>query len=121
MNKTELKSFEKMLLEEKANLEAELNGIAQTNPRNRGGWEANSGNMEIDKADENEVADKFETLEENTGIATKLEDQLMEVNEAIERIRKGTYGICEKCGKPIEIERLQANPSARSSIKHSHK
>ena len=51
---------------------------------------------------------------------TQLENQLNEVNAAIDRIEKGTYGICEKCNQPIEIERLEANPSARVSIKHAH-
>jgi len=46
-----------------------------------------------------QVADKFEELEENAGIASKLEPQLREVKAALERIDKGTYGLCEKCSK----------------------
>jgi RNA polymerase-binding transcription factor DksA len=76
--------------------------------------------MDIDSADENEVADKLEELEDNSGIIAKLESQLNEVTAALGRIEKGTYGTCEVCGKPIEMERLEANPSARASIKHSH-
>jgi DnaK suppressor protein len=59
-------------------------------------------------------------LEENTGIVNQLEKQLNEVISALERIEKGTYGICEVCGKEIEEDRLLANPSSRISIKHSH-
>jgi RNA polymerase-binding transcription factor DksA len=121
MNKKEAKKFEEILLAEKAELEGELSEIAKSDPRNRGGWEATAGNMDIDSADENEVADKFEEIEENAGIANKLEDQLIEVKAALERIEKGTFGICEKCGKPIEANRLEANPSSRISIKHKHK
>jgi RNA polymerase-binding transcription factor DksA len=120
MNTKEQKKFEERLLAEKAELESELSEIAKKDPSKKGGWEATAGDMDIDSADENEVADKFEETEENAGIATKLEDQLTEVNAALDRIAKGTFGTCEKCGKPIEKERLEANPSSRISIKHKH-
>lgn len=35
---------------------------------------------------------------------------LMKVNHALDRIKNGTYGICEKCGRTIEEERLKAVP-----------
>jgi len=35
---------------------------------------------------------------------------LMKVNHALDRINNGTYGICEKCGRTIEQERLKALP-----------
>jgi len=114
------KYFENKLIEERKELEAELAEIASKNPQNRGGWEANAGHMDIDSADENEVADKLEGLEENAAITSQLDNQLIEVKAALDRLTKGTYGICEKCGKPIEKDRLEANPSARVSIKHKH-
>lgn len=120
MNKKVLEQFKKKLLTEKSELESELGGIGQRSPSNTGGWEATSGGLEVDSADENEVADKLEELEENTGIVTQLDKQLNEVTAALERIEKGTYGICEICGKPIEEDRLMANPSSRISIKHGH-
>ncbi|MBU6426676.1 TraR/DksA C4-type zinc finger protein [Patescibacteria group bacterium] len=121
MTKRDLEYFKKKLLAEKADIEAELSGISQKDSSGPGGWEATSGKIEVDAADENEVADKFEELEENAGIAGQLENQLSEINSALDRIANGTYGICEKCGEPIERERLDANPSARISIKHLHK
>ena len=120
MNTKDIKKLEEKLLDEKKELEAELSEIASKNPQNRGGWEANAGTMEVDSADENEVADKLEGLEENAAITSQLDNQLIEVKAALDRIAKGTYGICEKCGKPIEKDRLEANPSARISIKHKH-
>jgi len=115
-----MEKFKKKLLAEQAGLETELNGIGQKDPSAPGGWDVSTSDLKVDTADENEVADKFEELEENAGIASKLEGQLNEVRAALDRIEKGTYGTCEKCGKPIELERLEANPSARSSIKHKH-
>ena len=36
-------------------------------------------------------------------------------------IEKGTYGICEISGQPIEAERLKANPAARTSQANQEK
>jgi RNA polymerase-binding transcription factor DksA len=43
------------------------------------------------------------------------QDALYEIEDALMRIRRGTYGICELTGKPIERERLEAIPWARFS------
>jgi RNA polymerase-binding transcription factor DksA len=37
----------------------------------------------------------------------------MEINEALRRIHRGEYGVCEMCGKPIARARLEAIPVAR--------
>jgi len=120
MNKKESEYFKKKLVAEKAVLEEELGSIGQPSSSTPGGWEATPGTMEVDAADENELADKLEELEDNAGIVTQLENQLNEVKAALERVEAGTYGICEACDKPIEKDRLEANPSSRISIKHGH-
>jgi len=38
---------------------------------------------------------------------------LRNINLALEKIKKGNYGICEKCGGEIEIERLEVIPEAQ--------
>jgi DnaK suppressor protein len=45
------------------------------------------------------------------------QDVLFEIDEAIRRIENGTYGICEMTNEPINIERLEALPYVRHSIK----
>jgi len=45
------------------------------------------------------------------------QDVLFEIDEAIRRIEIGTYGICEMTEEPINIERLEALPYVRYSIK----
>ena len=117
MNTKDLEYFKAKLIAEKEQLESELGGIGQKNPQHAGGWEATANGMEVDSADENEVADKFEELEENTGIVNQLENQLSEVKAALDRIEKGTYGTDEESGKPIDKKRLEANPSARTNVK----
>jgi RNA polymerase-binding transcription factor DksA len=43
------------------------------------------------------------------------QDAVYEIDEAMMRIRRGTYGICELTGKPIERPRLEAIPWTRFS------
>ena len=45
------------------------------------------------------------------------QDVIFEIDEAIRRIENGTYGICEMTNEPINIERLEALPYVRHSIK----
>jgi RNA polymerase-binding transcription factor DksA len=118
MNTKDIEHFKIKLEKEKTILEDELRTVGKASPGNAQGWEASSGSMEVDTADENEVADKMEELEENELILGQLEKQLTEVNIAIDKISKGTYGICEISGEPIEKERLEAIPSAKTCIKH---
>lgn len=121
MNKKDLTHFKEKLIKEKTMLEEELATISRVNPDNANDWEATTTNIEVDAADENEVADKMEELEENRAILGQLEPQLNEVKAALKRIEDGTYGVCEISGDPIEIERLEASPSARTSMKHMKK
>ena len=115
MNKKDLEYFKNKLLDEKKTLIEELGEIAENEPGQ--GWEAKSGTIEVDSADENETADKFEEFETNKGIMDKLQKQLTEVEAALDRIENGTYGICENTQKPIDRDRLEANPSSRFSLK----
>jgi DnaK suppressor protein len=46
-------------------------------------------------------------------ILQRQEEELKETLHALAKIKNGTYGICERTGKPIPVERLEANPIAR--------
>src|SRR5438093_3294390 len=46
-------------------------------------------------------------------IATSEQEALYEIDQALNRIQEGAYGICELTGKPIELERLKAVPWTR--------
>jgi DnaK suppressor protein len=43
-------------------------------------------------------------------------DTLIEIDEALDRIENGTFGICEECGEPIVLKRLEVIPNARYCI-----
>lgn len=44
------------------------------------------------------------------------QDALFEIDEALKRVAKGTYGTCEMSGKPIPKARLEARPFARFTV-----
>lgn len=113
-----IQHFKEKLEKEKVRLELELSTIGRQNPNNPNDWEATTEDMDALPADENEVADVFEELNENKSIITQLEAQLRGVDEALEKIENKTFGTCEVCGEEIEVERLEANPSAKTCMKH---
>jgi DnaK suppressor protein len=46
----------------------------------------------------------------------KLRDQHQEIAAALARIDAGTYGRCERCGRQIDQERLEAIPTSRLCV-----
>jgi len=63
------------------------------------------------------ASDTFER-EKDLSILEGLEHELAEIEAALERIENGTYGIDESTGEPIEPERLEAMPTARTNVEH---
>jgi RNA polymerase-binding protein DksA len=51
------------------------------------------------------------------GLAERQQKYLEEIDEAIERIDQGTYGICKVTGDLISVERLEEVPVAKYSVK----
>jgi len=110
--------FRNKLLEEKTKLEGELATIG-THEEGSSNWEAvQTLEDESINADVNEVADKIEEYRNNESIVNNLETQLVAVNDALKKLDEGTYGICEISGHPIEQDRLEANPAARTCKEH---
>ena len=50
-------------------------------------------------------------------LSASQKEYLREIDEALQRIEDGSYGICEMTGEKIALERLRALPTARLSIK----
>ena len=49
-------------------------------------------------------------------ILEQQEHERTEIIHALGKIKNGTYGICEKSAQPIPVERLKANPIARTKV-----
>jgi RNA polymerase-binding transcription factor DksA len=114
----DLNYFKNKLQKEEESLTAELNKVSRKNPSNPDDWEAKPEDMDILTSDRNEVADKIESFEGDVALLKELEPHLNDIKLALKKIEDGNYGYCEICGERIEKERLEANSSARTCIKH---
>lgn len=111
METTLLEELKNQLQKKKEQLEAQLSSFATKDPNLKDDWDTKyprvpEGNIE-------EAADEVEEYSTKLNVEFSLETQLKEVNDALGRIEKGTYGVCAKCGKPIVPERLKVSPEAR--------
>jgi DnaK suppressor protein len=50
--------------------------------------------------------------EKNAALLAVLESKLQDIQTALRSIEKGSYGICARCGNPIEPGRLEVKPDA---------
>jgi len=53
---------------------------------------------------------------EAAALATELRHALGDVELALGKLDQGTYGFCERCGKPIAPARLEAKPAVKACI-----
>ncbi|MGQ0617796.1 MAG: TraR/DksA family transcriptional regulator [Acidimicrobiia bacterium] len=51
-------------------------------------------------------------------ILEQIEAEFADIDRALERLDRGTYGRCEACHEPIGDERLEALPAARFCLRH---
>jgi DnaK suppressor protein len=63
-----------------------------------------------------DTATQLEERERQKVLHDTANNLLAEVNEALERIKKGTYGVCVDTGEPISNERLKALPYAKRTV-----
>lgn len=113
MNKKDLQEIQKKLLEEKANLEAELSKIAKKNPHNKEDYEAEFEEIGHDESDSSQEVAKYGL---NLTLEKTLEKSLHDVGKALDRIKKGGYGICKYCHQEIDVKRLKARPTSSACI-----
>ncbi len=120
MNKKLLEKFKETLLKEGRNIEKELKTFAIKDSKIKGNWKSRFPKFNKEAGGETaEVsADQVEEYSTRLSIEHSLEIKLKNINLALEKIEKGIYGICEKCGKKIQIKRLEACPEARFCIEY---
>ncbi len=59
-----------------------------------------------------EAAIEIFELVKQVALAQHMKKQLAEVEYALKKLEKGKYGLCDSCGKPIPLARLEAIPEA---------
>lgn len=111
-DKQELEYFKSLLLEKRKEAEKELGAI-----------DGNIENLnEADDADYSsvdhhmgDVGSDVEEQELNYQLKERTQKFIEEIDDALERIENGTYGICQATGKAISKGRLDAVPHTRYS------
>jgi RNA polymerase-binding transcription factor DksA len=101
-----------------AQLTEELSAIGIHNPENPSDWIPVPEETDIHEPDPDMVADSVEAWDERQALVATLETEYNNIRRALKKIEEGTYGTCEINGEPIEADRLDANPSARTCKKH---
>lgn len=129
MDKKLIDQLKEKLESEKQSVQKQLESFAKKDDVPKGDWETKYPNRE--NGTKEEEADEVQEYGNMLPVEHSLEMKLRDINLALEKIsaqggsgsggEKGGYGICEKCGKEIEEERLNAVPEARTCIKHNGK
>ncbi|OGG77507.1 hypothetical protein A3F56_01615 [Candidatus Kaiserbacteria bacterium RIFCSPHIGHO2_12_FULL_55_13] len=115
---SDLEELRIALTTERDNLEEELAGHGRV-LNDAGDWEGASIGFDGEEADPNDVADQIEELVTNVPLVAELEEKHTDIVEALEKMEQGVYGICEEGDEPIPLDRLKANPSARTCVEHA--
>ncbi|GAB7002636.1 hypothetical protein JCM18899A_01070 [Nocardioides sp. AN3] len=77
--------------------------------------EASQSTNADDEHDPEGATIAFERSQVATLIA-QARQRLEDADAAMRRLEAGTYGVCERCGRPIPTERLEARPTARTCV-----
>lgn len=102
LSEKELQSLKEQLEKEAGELEAQLGSVSK------------SPEMGSDvETDFSEEADEAEEFSSNLGLQEVLKTRMQDIEAALEKISKGAYGKCEKCGMDIPLEVLRVNPESR--------
>jgi DnaK suppressor protein len=96
------------LRDQREHLRAELSSLG-----------ADPDSDEVTFVDDPGFADRSHSTEERSrsiSVARALRSNLLDVDRALAKMDAGTYGRCERCGRPIGAERLDALPWATLCI-----
>lgn len=112
-SKSDIEKIKQELLVEKTRIEKELGVFTVDQPHETDDYDASFRDIG------DEVDDNVHEVEEytvNKSIEITLEGTLRDIKKSLERIEKGTYGICKYCDNEIDIKRLTARPTSSSCV-----
>jgi len=115
-NKTQ-KQLKKLLEKERKKLTKDLSAFAKKDPKRKGNWLTNLPFLGNDRSHKDESAERIEVYETLLPIEHTLESRLKKVEEALGKMDKGKYGVCEVCSNKVEIKRLEVVPEAKRCLK----
>jgi len=104
--KAEWQKFYNRLLELRDQLLRQMNGLAKESAQEMAGYSLHMADSGTDNFDRDFAL----------SLLSSDQDAVYEIEEALKRIEKNTYGICELTGKPIPKARLEAIPWTRFTV-----
>ena len=104
--KGEWAKFYERLLELREQLMRQMNGLAKESAQEMAGYSLHMADSGTDNFDRDFAL----------SLLSSDQDAIYEIEEALKRIEKNTYGICELTGKPIPKSRLEAIPWTRFTV-----
>lgn len=113
LNSKQLRNFKKTLKTEARRLEKELKAFAKEDIRPKGDFDTRYPQWGS-HADENAL--EVSLYEKTLPVEHTLELRLKEINQALDKFKKGQYGLCQKCKQPISLARLEALPEAKMCL-----
>lgn len=113
-NRKELIEFEKKLLKAKQKILKTRNftNSMLLNPQGE-----SSGELSVYRTHVADIGSETYQKEISSQLSTYESEILMQIDEALQRIRKNHYGDCDRCDKPISKARLRALPYTRVCLK----
>lgn len=100
MNTSDLERFRGILEEKRTSLTRHIQELEKT------------PDMGDDVDSLEEEADETRELGNQMSVSQEYREQLAEVEEALRRFEKGTYGSCTQCGGAIEMAILEIDPES---------
>jgi DnaK suppressor protein len=117
LSKKELAEYRAMLLQKRRTLLGDMDGMhAEAMRDSDEGASSDLSTMPVHMADMG--TDNYEQ-EFTLGLLESERQLLRDIDEALQRIADGTYGVCLGTGKPINKSRLRAMPWAKYSIEYA--
>ncbi len=113
MSTIDTEHFRELLLDERKRVQGALDHLHADNP---GSLEDETGELVSADNHPGDVATATFDREMDYTLEDNSEHVLAAIDAALARIDAGTYGICERCGRPIPTERLEARPWAALDI-----
>lgn len=104
--KAEWQKFYDRLMELRDQLIRQMNGLARESAEEMAGYSLHMADSGTDNFDRDFAL----------SLLSSDQDAIYEIEEALKRIERNTYGICELTGKPIPRARLEAIPWTRFTV-----
>lgn len=117
LTEQERSTIEKRLLRER---EDALETLGEFDKR-EGDLRDEAGELSVYRFHPADIGSEAQEQEQNFHLAQQQSDRLREIDEALQRLYKTpeTFGTCERCGRPIGMERLDVLPATTLCADHA--